>query len=679
MARTILQTADEDLETNARKLKHLFPIDLAQAADAGTLGTNLDETLRGVRRIWMADVREQERVNKQIGIQADRSPNIGLDLLSARLDIKHYLGSALSPVDGRAVTQNWSATRPIATCLMQTCLRHADGIKDVLHDAKRWCAPVADATLLVPGPNEVEQFLRQNPCYRFNQSQMCAAPYNVIWFKSARTAGVDTCWCLSHRIQPDTVVYILAERVHSTGRMVRAKVLDADTIEIMVPLEHITSVNMIAAACDELYCLRRPKTRIPLRAIQLSFNFQGTPYVTTRASIVSRPKHICFLTRPRPRVHRVQGGGPRACASSAAASSSSSGGGGAPSASGSSAASHPAGSSSDVPGSNGSPQISAVEDLDRLAQQLEEILEQDGDVGFAEDVMSTDDVRRLTAMLNSDGIHDVDFDNTDHDAATSSDSTVADAAGAPDGANEIAHVKQETPSVTCKQELPAHTRLFIDANSALTIGQQTPEDVELEALRNRHASLGNLGHLPCMPDGVVPTGALDDASVDSAITAWHTAIKKGIATLKSVAEARTVTPTNRNVLSLVSRPGGSDTDSHLPPQPDVVLVSWSDYDARTGRITDIDEYNCLVCMVPWRSALKQFTGCNIIYPSIDISGWHRRARHDRPRMPELIQRVKQMWEASQTSSTTAGTFLSGATTTTDTCRLCGLDTEVVYT
>eukprot|EP00969_Alexandrium_andersonii_P179883 7950977-Alexandrium_andersonii.AAC.1 len=67
-----------------------------------------------VRRLIKCDARECERVNKAIGLQGDRSPNISLELLSSRVQMKHYLGQALTNDAGANAPARWGEKRLVA-------------------------------------------------------------------------------------------------------------------------------------------------------------------------------------------------------------------------------------------------------------------------------------------------------------------------------------------------------------------------------------------------------------------------------------------------------------------------------------------------------------------------------------------------------------------------------------
>ena len=125
IAQRLLSTASPHLEINAAKLKALFPGDLEHAAATGKLEcTQHIKLLQGLREAMMADTRDQESLNKVIGVMGKRAPNISLDLLSARAGLKHYLGvSKQGQLTSKARIQE---TRRNAEALVDLCSAFAN-------------------------------------------------------------------------------------------------------------------------------------------------------------------------------------------------------------------------------------------------------------------------------------------------------------------------------------------------------------------------------------------------------------------------------------------------------------------------------------------------------------------------------------------------------------------------
>ena len=138
----ILEAKDDQLHHVPRKMKHLYKADLLLASKTGILGFSLACALTQIKQTWKADVRECERINKQLSLTADRCPNASVELVSARAMIKHYLGAA---VRGRDLTEaqrkKWSTLKPVATDLLHTCVGAWDDKTEVLSNPSRWNTP----------------------------------------------------------------------------------------------------------------------------------------------------------------------------------------------------------------------------------------------------------------------------------------------------------------------------------------------------------------------------------------------------------------------------------------------------------------------------------------------------------------------------------------------------------
>ena len=135
LAQSILDAEDRDLHVVPRKIKQLFHKDLREAATTGKLGPWLASSLLEVRRLWKADTRDNERVNKQITLLGDRCPGSTNELVSARVCLKHFIGANALPG-----TRKWSTLKPAAERLMATCLGAWNDKEDVQTRA-RWTAP----------------------------------------------------------------------------------------------------------------------------------------------------------------------------------------------------------------------------------------------------------------------------------------------------------------------------------------------------------------------------------------------------------------------------------------------------------------------------------------------------------------------------------------------------------
>ena len=135
VASELLSTDCEQLEINARKIKKRFAQELGETAQTGCIHPRLYWLFKSVALIWKADVRENERLNKMIGLLDDRCPQIGMDLKSSRVSIKYKLGAACAGITG---TAKWSQVRPKVENLRAECLESWPDIVDVMSNPTRW-------------------------------------------------------------------------------------------------------------------------------------------------------------------------------------------------------------------------------------------------------------------------------------------------------------------------------------------------------------------------------------------------------------------------------------------------------------------------------------------------------------------------------------------------------------
>ena len=91
VALKLLETADEDLEVTARKVKRLFRVGVEQAARDGTCSESLWVFLRTFGLVFKADVQALEGVNSMIKSINGRCPNLSLALLDARLRSRKHM------------------------------------------------------------------------------------------------------------------------------------------------------------------------------------------------------------------------------------------------------------------------------------------------------------------------------------------------------------------------------------------------------------------------------------------------------------------------------------------------------------------------------------------------------------------------------------------------------------
>ena len=133
LAQELLDTDNSKLEINARKIKSRFLLQLRDTAKDGCVDACLFWIFRSVGKIWKSDVRENERLNKMVGLLDDRCPQIGMELKSARVGIKYKLGAAGSDVSGAS-----SNMKHKVQIVRDQCLESWDDILDIMSNPLRW-------------------------------------------------------------------------------------------------------------------------------------------------------------------------------------------------------------------------------------------------------------------------------------------------------------------------------------------------------------------------------------------------------------------------------------------------------------------------------------------------------------------------------------------------------------
>lgn len=143
VAKLLLETPVNLLDVNSLKIRNIFKADLELARKSGKLGLRLFITIKSMRRVWKAEIRENERLNKQLKLTVERSPNSSLDLISARLGLKYRMGSAGLQQENMqcSKSRNWTRVRPMVANLFDTCLDHWFDAASVLSETSRFQEP----------------------------------------------------------------------------------------------------------------------------------------------------------------------------------------------------------------------------------------------------------------------------------------------------------------------------------------------------------------------------------------------------------------------------------------------------------------------------------------------------------------------------------------------------------
>ena len=131
------------LDTATLKVMRLLGPEVREAAESGTCGVNLFCVGKMIKVYMKCDVRVNEGWNSLLKTICTRCRRIGLALLSARVNLKKFLG-----VGSRSAPSKWSVLKPRVEQAMKQCLESFDsGYHDVQGDEERWAPPAVDSTL----------------------------------------------------------------------------------------------------------------------------------------------------------------------------------------------------------------------------------------------------------------------------------------------------------------------------------------------------------------------------------------------------------------------------------------------------------------------------------------------------------------------------------------------------
>ena len=260
VAREIVETPAQQLETNARKVKTTFASDLAIAMSEGLLVGRLRTSLRSVAVAWRADTRECERINKSLKLFTERGPNSSAELISSRAGIKHYLGEAQC-AGATELRRKWSNYRPQARRLSEICLRCWADKQEVMENTERWIQP-AQPRASVPSEAKLASiFSRLHPDTKPTMATSWAACFNAIVNKHLNATATTMIPVLAigckvvdesreHGLRSAFSYFAVAEKVRRTHRLAPCTLegdAGAQRIVVQRPLRFSLTVDVIAS------------------------------------------------------------------------------------------------------------------------------------------------------------------------------------------------------------------------------------------------------------------------------------------------------------------------------------------------------------------------------------------------------------------------------------------------
>ena len=594
-------------DATTRKFCSFFKPELTKAATEGICPPKLRATLVAMRSLWRSDTRENERINKMIGIQGDRSPNISLELLSGRIALKHYLGAALSTHE-HCRNGKWSTSRPVAAALLNTCLEHAHGSTAVLENPERWAPPLpaplddkagmglggdADSAAGVAAAAGPEPSRGRLVAVKPSPGQLWATTYSMLWNRKTKgdPCGLSHCLAFERDGLVEGPVFLRAGKVYSLGWMASAAPITTEGIlegiKVHVPLRFCSSVDMFEAWYDTMQ--NTPEPCVAVRKYYLKWDKAGTECICC-ASIAKDPlPQVAFnLRKARP----------KALARSVAAQAS----------------------GSQVVADHAAIADGGMEEEDleaALCKVMEMGSDSASDAGEAE-------LEKVTELFSQENC-------IDELAANLEEVISADRAAA----GEDVMQKNEADILRfCIEEAPMNANMLdvaldrfggdLDHNTVLT-----PEEAEIEAMLNAEHVMGNTEVLNAIAAEEKYTSASD------ILYNWVQNVTRHMSLLMAAARSQeSVNLRTTTQLSLVAHMDNNE--------PRVDLVQWRDREQLTGRVARVDKFDRVIYIVPAIDPLRSFSQAKIIDPAIGISMLKEKGK-SRPEVPEKTRILTKLW------------------------------------
>lgn len=280
-----MTTGLEDLDASTRKFRLKYEQDCLFSANTGFLSDRLDIALGGLKFMLHCQVRESERLNKQIKLILERSPNVTTDLLSSRLGIKFFLGAACA--GGGRTRCKWSEYKPVAQKLQNECLSawDSDLMRIISSKPDRFSPPVVGSTVdaannagqaavdcvsVTEMTNEVinKEYVKAKPhlrtsgggkgirhpwavCYNMKLSKLMSSLWGENEQHNKQFLDIPVI-CFGSRKPTETrssfTAYMAVEKVRTCQRMVAC---DFDTksnkLRVLIPLRFSSSTDLIAS------------------------------------------------------------------------------------------------------------------------------------------------------------------------------------------------------------------------------------------------------------------------------------------------------------------------------------------------------------------------------------------------------------------------------------------------
>lgn len=313
------------MEANTRKLKILFVNEFNQAAATGTTGPSLYAVAKALCRFMSGHVQTNEGLNSSIKRLACRCPNIGLPLLSARINIAHALG--VGTRHGGETKLRWSNIRNRAAKLLAQCNEIFPESVDISRDPARWSGAGVAA---IPEDEVIDSIASDvNPHVQITLAKKFAALHTLSLHKHFKQPEVRHCFsiCLPacrHDFEPTLCdggsVYICADKNYSLASLVACDVTFHQhdgrrqrNATLSVPFKHCSSQDVFAECYKTHFeTLRAEDLRDAPELYVLKHKVVGWSRCPTSGAFVAQLCDACaderlfIIRRPKWRSRRVK-------------------------------------------------------------------------------------------------------------------------------------------------------------------------------------------------------------------------------------------------------------------------------------------------------------------------------------------------------------------------------------
>ena len=636
VARELLAAPGCELDVSTRKIRSFYGEDLRVAATSGYCGLRLWVSLKAAARVAKADVRENERINKMITLLSDRCPNSSLELMSSRVCLKHCLG-----VDAGPKQLKWSALRPVAAALHQTCLSHWHEIEEVQNEG-RFSAPTAPDS--VPGKDVISaEYPKLMPSKHPQHTLAWAACYNLLWYRESKkdkAAGRLSAVTFG-KLAEGQAAYVCADKSYSTGRFLMCELkLETGMLNVRLPMRFTSSLDLFASWHDHVHGGSAGPRKVYVRKIPYAWEI-GESGLQMRAechaaAVMFKLSEVARL--PQPQVQR-------AVQRDAAVGAAEAPGGG------------PARSCPEAGGVGGS-------------RSLEEVLEQVVDSSSLDaELLESAEVRKLTEAMLEEVTGFCDGDDQDHaQTAKLEAEELCESAVRRREQELIANALQRGADLDSNNMKLAVDKLLEDHPGMLR------EDAFVETALNSDRVLGSVSYESYEAAALEPR--VQDAS--EAYPCWEEAASYGISVLVDRAQACATREVGElGQLSMVACVAEGEGSA-------VVLVSWASASQRRGRIASLDNENRVKWTMPVGANREplDFSSSQIVHPAIGVRMVRLRGPKGalRPHLSADMTRLLAMWRTAQSSrdqELLEASALSAMCA--DACKYCDLRSGAVTT